>query len=252
MVVLPQGYEIDNIMEDCTVKFEKWIANNLEAKAFIAMRDGKRLPLSFITKLALKSVFLDPFQYFIRNYPGGVGIKIREIYYKRKFNKMGRCVILDEGVRIGGPENISISDFVWIDKNVRLFAGWGSITIGRRVHIAENVMISGCGHVTIEDYVAIARGASIYSHSETIVGGKRLSGPMIPEYQKGMKTAPIKISKDALIGVNAVILPGVTIGVGAIVGANSMVNRDVRDWDIVFGTPAKPVAKRPKVTVEDI
>ena len=179
-------------------------------------------------------------------------MKLREIYYRGKLKKMGRCVILDEGVRIEGEKNISISDFVWIDRNSRLFAEWGSISIGRRVHIAENVIISGGGHITIGDYVAVARGASIYSHSEAIVGGKRLSGPMIPEYQKGMKTAPIKIHKDALIGVNAVVLPGVTIGEGAIVGANSLVNKDVKDWDIVFGTPARPVAKRPKVNVEDI
>lgn len=165
---------------------------------------------------------------------------------------MGRFVILDEGVRIDAPERITVSDFVWIDKGVQLFPGWGSISIGRRVHIASNVLISGCGHVTIEDYAAIARGASLYSHSEAIVGGKRMSGPMIPEFQKGMKTAPIRVLKDAVVGVNALVLPGVTIGQGAIVGANSMVNRDVGDWEIVFGTPAKFVARRPKVTVEDL
>lgn len=243
---------MSDIKENISPEFKDWLTNNIEAKTFIAMRDGKHFPLSLIVKLTARAIFRDPYLYIIRNYPGAIGIKIREIYYKKKLKKMGRCVIIDEGARIDGPENISISDFVWIDKGVRLLSGWGSITIGRRVHIAENVLISGCGHVTIGDYVGIARGASIYSHSESIVGGKRLSGPMIPEYQKGMKTAPITISKDALIGINAVILPGVTIGVGAIVGANSMVNKDVKDWEIVFGTPAKPIGKRPKVTVEDI
>ena len=216
------------------------------------MRESKRLPFSLLAKLLSRALFRDPLLYFVRNYPGGVGIKIREMYYRKKFNKIGQGVILDEGVRIDGPQNISLSDFVWIDKNVHLFTEWGSITIGRRVHVAENVLISGGGHVSIGDYAAIARGASIYSHSETIDGGKRMSGPMIPEHQKGIKSAPIKIGKDALVGVNAVILPGVTIGEGAIVGANAMVNKNVEDWDIVFGTPAKVVAKRPKVTVEDL
>ncbi|MEK7855881.1 MAG: acyltransferase [Acidobacteriota bacterium] len=179
-------------------------------------------------------------------------MKMRERYYRRKFRGMGTCVLLDEGIRIEGPEHISIGDFVWIDKDVRLLAPWGSITIGRRVHIAEHVLISGGGHVSIGDYAAIARGASIYSHSEAIVGGKRMSGPMIPEDQKGMRSAPIVIGKDALIGINAVVLPGVMIGEGAIVGANSMVNRDVKDWEIVFGSPAKRVAMRPRVTVRDV
>ncbi|MBU1932050.1 acyltransferase [Patescibacteria group bacterium] len=239
-------------MEDSSSEFINWLNNNPEARAFMAMRDGKRIPLGLMVQLGLQAIFRDPFLYFVRNYPGGIGIKLRELYYKNKFNKMGRCVIIDEGVRIEGSNNISVSDFVWIDKNVSLLAGGGSISIGRRVHIAENVLIAGHGRIIIEDYVAIARGASLYSHSETIVGGKRLSGPMVPEYQKGMKTAPIKISKDALIGVNVLVLPGVTIGTGAIVGANSMVNKDVKDWDIVFGTPARVVGRRPKVTVEDI
>lgn len=252
MVGLLLEFDTKHIMEDHSAEFKNWLTGNLEAKVFVAKRDDKHVPFSLIARVGIKSLIRDPFLYILRNYPGGVGIKLRELYYKRKFKKMGRFVILDEGVIVDEPEKISISDFVWIDKNVRLLAYWGSIEIGRRVHVAENVMISGGGHVTIGDYAAIARGASIYSHSEAIVGGKRLSGPMIPESQKGMKTAPINISKDALIGVNAVILPGVNIGEGAIVGANSMVNKDVGDWEIVFGTPAKSVAKRPKVTVEDI
>lgn len=241
-----------NNMEHIVPEFKHWLETNPQAKAFVAMREGKHVPISLLLQLGLRSLLRDPFLYFLRNYPGGIGIKMRELYYRRKLKKMGQCVIIDEGVIIDEPGKISISDFVWIDKNVRLIASWGSISIGRRVHVAENALISGGGHVTIGDYAAIARGASIYSHSEAIIGGKRMSGPMIPEYQKGMKTAPVTIAKDALIGVNALILPGVTIGEGAIVGANSMVNNNVKDWAIVFGTPAKPVGTRPKVTVEDI
>jgi len=239
-------------MEDISPEFRYWLENNPQARAFAAMREGRRLPFFLKTRLAFKSLFIDPFLYVLRNYPGSVGIKLREIYYRRKFKEMGQCVILDEGVIIEGAENISISDFVWIDKNVRLIANWGGISIGRRVHVAENVVIAGGGHVEIGDYVGIARGVSIYSHSEAPVGGKRMSGPMVPEYQKGIKSAPVKILKDAFISVNAVILPGVTIGTGAIVGANSLVRKDVKDWEIVFGTPAKPIGNRPKVTVEDI
>lgn len=239
-------------MEDIPSEFRQWLEQSPEARAFVFMRDGRHVPFSLFVKLLPRVLFRDPLLYVIRNYPGAIGIKIREMYYRKKLSAMGRCVILDEGVRIDGPQNISISDFVWLDKNVHLFADWGSITIGKRVHVAENVLISGGGHVTIGDYAAIARGASLYSHSEAIDGGKRMSGPMVPEYQKGMKSAPIKIGKDALVGVNAVVLPGVTIGEGAIVGANAMVNKDVGDWDIVFGTPAKVVAKRPKIIVKDL
>lgn len=239
-------------MEGVSPEFKRWLEEDIEARAFTAMRDGGRVPPLLMVRLGLRALWRDPLLYIVRNYPGGIGMKLRGWYYQRKFREVGRCVLLDEGVRIEGPENISIKDFVWIDKDVRLFAPWGSITIGRRVHIAEHVLISGGGHVSIGDYAAIARGASIYSHSEVVMDGKRMSGPMVPEEQKGMRSAPISIGKDALVGVNAVVLPGVTIGEGAIVGANALVNRDVGDWEIVFGSPARRVATRPRVTVEEV
>jgi len=239
-------------MTDFSQELKNYLECDSHAKAFVRMREGKSIPFPLLFCLGVYALFAEPLLYVIRNYPGAVGIKIREAYYRSKLKDMGKNVILDEGVRIDGPKNISISDFVWIDKNVRLFAAFGSIYIGRRVHVAENVVISGGGHVVIEDYVGIARNVSIYSHSEAIVGGKRMSGPMIPESQKGMKTAKVKISKDAFIGVNAVILPGVVIGQGAIVGPNAVVTKNVGDWEIVFGAPAKVVGRRPKVTVEDI
>lgn len=239
-------------MNNDLTEFHTWLKTNPQARAFTALRDGKRVPFTLVLSLGIRALFRDPCLLLLRNYPGGIGIKLREWWYRHRMKSMGRCVIIDEGVRIDGARNMSVSDYVWVDKNVHLFSPWGSISIGRRVHIAENVLISGGGHVTIGDYAAIARGASLYSHSEAIVGGKRMSGPMIPEEQKGMRSAPIVIEKDALIGINAVIFPGVTIGEGAIVGANAVVNRNVAAWDIVYGAPAKRVAVRPKVTVNDI
>lgn len=239
-------------MRDDFAEFHTWLKTDPQARAFTALRDGKRVPPTLMLSLGIRALFLDPCLWLLRNYPGGIGIKLREWWYRPRMKSMGRCVMIDEGVRIDGAHNMSVSDYVWIDKHVQLFAPWGSISIGRRVHIAEHVLISGGGHVTIGDYAAIARGASLYSHSEAIVGGRRMSGPMIPEEQKGMKSAPIVIGKDALIGINAVIFPGVTIGEGAIVGANAVVNRHVAAWDIVYGAPAKRVAVRPKVTVNDI
>ena len=238
-------------MADFSQEFRIWLERDPHARAFVLMREGKPIPFFLLLRLSLHAIFIEPILCILRNYPGAIGIKIREMYYRSRFKRMGKNVIVDEGVRIDGPKNISVSDFVWIDKNVSLNAAFGSISIGRRVHVAENVVISGGGHVDIEDYVGIARNVSIYSHSEAMVKGKRMSGPMIPESQKGMKTAKVRIAKDAFLGVNAVILPGVTIGQGAIIGPNSVVTKNVGDWEIAFGSPAKVVGRRPKVTVED-
>lgn len=58
---------------------------------------------------------------------------------------------------------------------------------------------------------------------------------------KPVKTKPVKICDDAWIGMNVIILKGVTIGEGAIVGAGSVVTRDVPSWTIVAGNPAQVV-----------
>jgi galactoside O-acetyltransferase len=241
-----------DLKQQNSAAFEVWMQSNAEAKVFTAMREGRRISIVLMLSLALKAIFFEPFLWGITHYPGAVGMKMREFFYKGLLNKMGHCVLLGEGVRIDGPQRISIGDFVWIDKNVHLFSGWGSIQIGRRVHVAEDTLISGSGNVIIEDYVGISKGVSIYSHSESIVGGKRMSGPMIPENQKGMKTAPVRICKDAFIGTNAVILPGIIIGEGAVIAANSLVTNNVNEWEVVMGVPAQPVGRRPKVNVEDI
>jgi galactoside O-acetyltransferase len=59
----------------------------------------------------------------------------------------------------------------------------------------------------------------------------------------------VRIGPHAIVGANAVILPGVHIGEGAVVGANSLVTRDCEPWTVYAGTPAKPVKARPSDTI---
>lgn len=235
-----------------TEEIKDFFDKNLEAKAFDLFRRGKRIPFKWMLYLGMRSIIRDVFLWFVRGLPGPIGIKIRTIYYKTKLRKLGRNSIIDEGTRIEGAENISIADFVWIDKNVQLTALVGEITIGKRVHIAPYSLISGVGKVFVGDYVGISSGVKIYSHSETSRGGKRMSGPMVPEEMKNMVTKSVIIEKDAFLGTNAVILPGVIIGEGAVVAANSLVTKHVNPYTIVMGVPAKPVGMRKPVSVPDI
>lgn len=227
--------------------------NNPEAKLFSLFRRGKKIPLHLFLVVGLKSTLRETFFWFInRVVPGPVGIKLRNLIYGALFKNMGRNCLLDYGVRIEGPENISISEFVWIDRYVDLYARLGSIKIGKRVHVGTYTLISGGGGVDIGDYVGISHGVKIFSHSEAPVDGKRMSGPMIPDEFEGQVVAPVKIEKDAFLGANAIVLPGVTIGEGAVVAANSLVVKDVEPYTIVMGVPARPVGKRNKVTAPDI
>ena len=115
----------------------------------------------------------------------------------------------------------------------------------RGVKIGKNVFLGG-GNIldrvrpdliTIEDYVSLAGGVNILTHSNPTKPLRKILGP------KSHITKPVIIKKGAWIALNAVILPGVTIGENSIVATNSVVNKDVPDHSIVAGTPAKIIKK---------
>jgi acetyltransferase-like isoleucine patch superfamily enzyme len=233
-------------------KIERFIKTDYRANAFDHMRRGKRVPAAILLKLLLHGLFVEPFLFLIRFFPGAVGIQLRVWLGKLTLGSLGRCSFIEFGAILEGARNIRISDYVLIDRHVELDARGGEITIGRRVHIGPGAQIAGLGGVFIADYAAIGRNAQILSHSEAAEGGKRMSGPMIPEEIKAMKTAAVRLEKDSFVGVGAVILPGITLGEGAVVAANSLVIADVKPWQIVMGVPARPVGQREPVSVPDI
>ena len=192
-----------------------------------------------------KDFFSSSIEGMIRYIPGPLGMLIRRAYYKVALAHLGANVLIDVGVFLIGSKNISINDYTWIDTNVRLEAMLGRIEIGSRVHVAANVVIGARESVIIGDFVAIAAGAKIYANSEVPLPGLHMSGPMIPEQHKSFRSRKIELGKDSVVGANAVLLPGASLGEGSIIGALSLLNKTVPDWEIWVGCPAKKVAQRP-------
>lgn len=180
----------------------------------------------------------------IRNIPGTLGYVVRRFYYKFRLKHLGKSSLIDVGVHFSGPKNIQIGDYTWVDVGVKLEATLGSIAIGSRIHIAPYVVIGAREKVTIEDYAAIAAGSRIYSNSEIPRKGFRMSGPMIPESEKSYISKPIHIGRDAVVGTNSVLLPGANLGRGAVLGALSLLNRNVPEWEIWAGHPARRISTR--------
>ena len=220
----------------------------LEYDAFQKFIKGKSFTLKEILILSFKS-FLSLFEGIIRNVPGAIGFKLRYYYYKILCKKIGKNVLIDVGVILSGPANISIGDYTWIDSYCIINAMMGEIKIGKRIHIAPYVFIGSREPVIIEDYVAIGASSKIYSNSQVVIPGKRMSGPMIPEEDKAFHTAPVYLRKDSFVGANVIVLPGVELGEGAVVAANSLVIRSVSSWTVVMGSPAKRFMKREKIKV---
>lgn len=174
--------------------------------------------------------------------------KLKWVYYKNKLKYLGKNVRIEQGVIILNPKKVSIGDHSWIDKYT-ILEGANGIEIGRYVHVTTFCHLQGGGTLKIGDYVGIASGCKIYS--DTSYYTKRMSGAL-PLEQQEIKSAPVIIEKDAFIGINSVILPGVRIGEGAVIGANSLVNEDIPPWRIAVGSPARVIGERPKLNLPDI
>ena len=110
-------------------------------------------------------------------------------------------------------------------------AAFDHIKIGNNVFINSNSLLMARGGITIEDDVMLAANVQLLSNNHD-------------EYDRQVLLCkPIHIKKGAWIGAGASILPGVTIGEYAIVGAGAIVTKDVGDYEVAVGVPAKVVKK---------
>jgi len=144
-------------------------------------------------------------------------------------------VVRPEAVRIG--DSVIVDDFVFLD-------GGQQADIGSFVHIASFTTIAGGGVLEMGDFAGLSGGVRLYTGNEDYSGGC-LTNPAVPAPYRTPVRGRVRIGRHAIVGANAVILPGVHIGEGAVVGANSLVTRDCEPWTVYAGTPAKPVKARP-------
>jgi acetyltransferase-like isoleucine patch superfamily enzyme len=168
----------------------------------------------------------------------------------RKFKKLGKDIKIFEYVKIVKPEVIEIGDYSEIDDFTFIYGGKG-IKVGRYVHISRFVSIIGGGELFLGDYSVLADGSRILTGTDTYYGGYRMS-TVLPANQRNPKVSFVRIEKDAFIGTNSIVHPGVNVGEGAIIGSNSLVLKDVEPWTINVGSPCKTIGKRPKVKFQDV
>lgn len=135
------------------------------------------------------------------------------------------------------PEEITKILSLILEKDIQdvavftpLYINYGkSISIGKNVFINFNCTFLALGGITIEDDVLIGPKVSLITESH----------PINPQERKGLIGKSIHIKRNAWIGANATLLPGVTIGENAIVAAGAVVSKNVPDNVIVGGIPAK-------------
>ncbi len=147
--------------------------------------------------------------------------------------------MFEMGVLVFHPETISIGDDVYIGHNSILKGYYTNrFTIGSGTWIGQQGFFHSAGGLTIGKNVGIGPAVKILTshHHE--------SGRGVPVLHAPLDFAPVLIDDDADLGLGSIVLPGVTVGRGAVVGAGAVVTRDVPPYAVVAGVPARILRMR--------
>jgi acetyltransferase-like isoleucine patch superfamily enzyme len=163
---------------------------------------------------------------------------MRKIILRSLIKKCGHGISVSSFVTFKHPETMEIGDGVFIGQHSMLQGRHdGYCLIGRKVWIGPQAFFDARALI-IEDNVGIGPGTKILGSSHSGIPKD------IPVIQTDLVIKPVRICRGSDIGVNAVILPGVTVGEGAIIGAGAVVTKDVKPKTVVAGVPAKVLKKR--------
>lgn len=166
---------------------------------------------------------------------------VTRFLYAPLFGRIGAGTTIFRPALLLGTEHIYIGDRVLIRPGARLEIILRDgvrpcIEIGDDVSIEQNVHIVCQTRVTIGARVSLTGGAAIVDVThphEAVIEGTR------PAAARADDMRAVTIGDDSFIGYGAVILPGVTIGRGCMIGANSVVSRDIPDYSVAAGAPAR-------------
>lgn len=141
-----------------------------------------------------------------------------------------------EGIIIG--DNASFGKYSIIRGSGSLNNLGKGITIGKNFGCGDFCFFGCSGGVRIEDNVIMGQNVRIHSQNHNF------SRVDIPIREQGVKSRGVVINRDCWIGSGVVILDGVTIGEGCIIGANTLVNKNIDDFSVVVGNPMRVLYTR--------
>lgn len=156
------------------------------------------------------------------------------------FSKLGKNVVIEDGVRIFFAESIEIDDDVYIGHDAWLnpVRQQGFIRIGRGSWVGPRAFLHGSAGITIGEEVGIAPNVQILTDEH---GAEDLTMAVI---RTPVWFGHVDVRGGSDVGMNTVVLPGVTIGEGVIVGAGSVVTRDLPAYVVAAGSPARILRHR--------
>lgn len=160
------------------------------------------------------------------------------------FGAYGKDVYIEPGVIINRPRFVHLGDHVRIKRNTNInlhpkekHSKNPLLVIGNKVMISEGCIISALNKIIIEDNVIIAPRVLIIDNT------RRPYNIQIPLVDRDVDIGFVWIGRDTFIGYSACILPNVRIGRNSFIGALSVVTKDISDYSVAIGAPAKVVKR---------
>ena len=178
---------------------------------------------------------------FLRGIPTSLaGDRLRYLLWRNRFAYCGDDVKLGARIIVNGFSSIRIGSFTSIMSSSYLYAHESKgLTIGKNCSFNHNVLIGASGgEIKIGDNVLIGPNVVLRASDHIF------SSVEIPIRTQGHRFGSIVIGDDVWLGSNIVVTSGVNIGSGCVVGAGSVVTKDLPSMTVCAGVPAKPIRSR--------
>lgn len=159
-----------------------------------------------------------------------------------RLKSCGKNVIIGKTVRIRYPELVEIGDNVIIDDFTYIST---QLKLDNHVHISAGCKLIGGQQARIEmyEFSTLAPNVVLSAGSDDYTSG--IATPMVGiEYKANVKIGKIILNKHCIVGAGSVVLPDVTFGEGACVGALSLANKNLDEYGLYAGIPAKKIKER--------
>ena len=169
---------------------------------------------------------------------GWLDSTLRRICLRALVKSCGIGLNVGMGVSLRHPETFELGDGVFIGDHAVLQGRYdGRLVVGNRVWIGPQCFLDA-RDLVLENYVGLGPGVKILGSEHTGLPAH------LPIVATDLVIEPVRILAGADVGMNAVLLPGVTVGCGAIVGAGAAVTRDIPSWSKAAGVPARVIGWR--------
>ncbi len=156
-----------------------------------------------------------------------------------EFRARGEHIIFENGVLVFHPENITLGTNVYVGHRT-ILKGYHSspFKIGDDVWVGQDCFLHAAGGISVGSRVGIGPRVNILTSTH------REEGLVVPILFSTLEFAPVIIEDECDVGLGAIILPGVTIGRGAQIGAGAVVTSDIPSYAVAAGIPARVLRYR--------